>query len=522
MTRRTWVVLGTVLVFAGLLFYTLSGGKSDEASEALTPDAFWQEDRNSAMRVEVEQADGTRLVLERAEPEPSPVTYELPARFRNVASAPFRAFVPPGAGTTWWLVEPEHAPADSGVVTSLLFTLSEPRPQGEVSGSPSRAELAAYGLEPARATVRLHLERDGESVVRELEVGDATPLRTSTGGVRSYYVAVPGRDGIYTLSSYPIENIFNGMQAFRLMQFARFGPDNAKALRLLWEGKAPVELALEGEAWRLTGPVKAPADRSSVRDLLYDLELIRAEEIVSQQATDEELAQYGLDNPRGEAIIFLNEEAAGTSGEPAASGDVSQADGALPRAQVLWIGNFLPDGSGIYVRLAGDRTVYKIKGDRIQSFFDATAQPLRLAPKGLLPQGWGSDATGSVTRVSWTENGETRVLERPETGWLGGEEGAMLLQKVREFTADEVIAAGAEAEAQAGYAPGEEVPPGAQQLVLEPAPGAVPATPVIITRLPGDETYRGETKVRILWAAGDDRLLFRADPADWEKLVEHE
>ncbi|HEY8530976.1 MAG TPA: DUF4340 domain-containing protein [Limnochorda sp.] len=522
MTRRTWLALGALLVFAGLLVYTLYGGRTDEASEALTPDAFWQEDRESARRVEVERADGTRLVLERAEPEPSPVAYQVPERFRGAVSAPFEAFVPPGPETRWWLVEPEHAPADSGTVTSLLFTLSEPRPQSEVSSSPSEAELAGYGLEPPQATVRLHLERDGESVVRELQVGDATPLRTSTGGVRSYYVTVPGREGVYTLSSYPIENIFEGAEAFRLMQFARFGPDNARALRLLWDGKAPVELTLEGETWRLTGPVAAPADRSAVRDLLYDLELIRAEEIVNEQATDEELARYGLDNPRGEAIIFLKEEPATTSGAPVAAGDDAQTGEALPRAQVLWIGNFLSDGSGIYVRLAGERTVYRIKGDRIQSFFDATAQPLRLAPKGLLPQGWQSDAPGSVIRVSWTSGGETRVLERPEAGWPSGEAGAALLQRVREFTADEVLAAGAEAEAQARYSPGDDLPAGAEQLVLDPAPGTVPATPVVVTRLPGEETYRGETKIRLLWAAGDDRLLLRADPADWENLMEGE
>lgn len=518
MNRRTWVVLGTALVFVGLLLYTLRGGGPNEASDALMLDAFWQEDRSSVTRLEVEQADGARLVLQRTAAEPSPVAYRLPARFQNVATAPFEAFVPPGPETGWWLVEPQPVPADPGTVASLLFTLTEPRPQEEASRTVGEAERQAFGLEPPQATVRLHLTRDGEPVIRELQVGDPTPLRTSTGGVQSYYVAVPDRDGVYTLASYPIEAVFDGAKGFRMMQFARFGPDEAVGIRLLWDGKAPVKLSLEGGAWRLDGPVEAPADRSAVRDLLYDLDLIRAEEVVDEEATDEALAQYGLDNARGEAIIFLTPEA---TDEAVGRSGASQVEGGAPRAQVLWIGNFLSDGSGIYARLAADRTVYRIRGDRIQSFFDATAQPLRLAQQGLLPTAWQSDAGGAVARIRWTSEGETRTLDRGADGWQSVEDAQALLQKIREFRAEEVVAAGAEAEALAEYTLGEALPAGAQQLVLEPAPGAVPSTPVTLIRLPGEETYRGERKVRLLWAAADDRLLFRADPDDWQALTEH-
>ena len=87
MNRRTWGILGTVLVFAGLLAYTLWSGRPRQPSDALTLDAFWQEDRNTVRRVEVLRSDGERLVFDRMTVEPEPVAYRLPARFRGCRGA---------------------------------------------------------------------------------------------------------------------------------------------------------------------------------------------------------------------------------------------------------------------------------------------------------------------------------------------------------------------------------------------------------------------------------------------------
>lgn len=516
MNRRTWGILGTVLVFAGLLAYTLWSGRPQQPSDALTLDAFWQEDRNAVRRVEVLRSDGERLVFDRMTVEPEPVAYRLPARFQGVARAPFDQFLPPGPETAWWLVEPEPVPADPGTLASLLFSLAEPRPLAQVTES--AAERAAYGLEPPQATVRLHVAQEGEAepIIRELLVGEATPLRSSTGGIQSYYVATPEREGVYTLSAYPLETLLGEHQGFRLMQFARFGPERAEGIRLLWEGKAPVELSRSGDAWRLHQPVQAPADRSAVQDLLFDLELMRAEEILAEEATDEVLAHYGLENPRGEALILLSPASSSAEDEPSETSPPTGAEAGLPHAQVLWVGNFLPDGSGVTVRLAGERTVYRIRGDRIQTFFDVTAQPFRLAQRSLLPPTWPSDLSQALAAVRWTGDGETRSLVRDEAGWADEAEVRALFQQIRSFRAQEVLAAGADAERQAGYRPGEALPAGAEQLVLEPAAGIEPSTPVTITRLPDGE----DGAIRLLWAAGDDRLLFRADLADWEALRE--
>ena len=121
-------------------------------------------------------------------------------------------------------MEPEPVPADPGTLASLLLPPSRTPAPGPVTES--AAERAAYGLEPPQATVRLHVAQEGEAepIIRELLVGEATPLRSSTGGIQSYYVATPEREGVYTLSAYPLETLLGEHQGFRLMQFARFRP----------------------------------------------------------------------------------------------------------------------------------------------------------------------------------------------------------------------------------------------------------------------------------------------------------
>ena len=73
-----------------------------------------------------------------------------------------------------------------------------------------------------------------------------------------------------------------------------------------------------------------------------------------------------------------------------------------------------------------ERTVYRIRGDRIQTFFDVTAQPLRLAQRSLLPPTWPSDLSQALAAVRWTGDGETRSLVRDEAGWA--DEAEVLLK----------------------------------------------------------------------------------------------
>lgn len=520
MNRRSWILVGAAVLFAGLLLYTLQGSGPREQADAFPPETFWREDRNAVQRLEIERAGHPALVIERTTVQAGQaVSYQLPERFRGIASAPFDAFTPPAPATEWWLVGAERLPADPSQVTSLLFALAEPRPLQQVVGPEQASEsgLESFGLNPPRATVRLQVTGDdGEVVTRELQLGDATPLRSSTGDAQSYYAAVPGQPGVYTFSSYPIETVFEEASALRLKQFARFEPDAAVAMRLLWDGKPPVHLTRTGEVWRLEAPDPAPADAAAVRDLLYDLDLLRAEEVVFEDASDEELAAAGLMNPRGEMLVWLEPEP-GPKAEPS-GGESREA----PRAQVLWVGDFLRDGSGVYVRLAADRTVYRVRGERLQSFFDATARPVRLAWRSLLPPGWETAGGGSIRRVTWEDPEGTRIAERQEDGtWSGPGEMEAFLRSLESFRAAEAVASGSAALEAAGWAPGDPLPEGAQRLILEPQPSDEPSDRVVVTRLPGVEKVANQDRVRLLWTSDEGILLLRADPAQWQHLVEH-
>lgn len=67
MNRRSWILVGAVVIFAGLLFYTLRGSGPREETGALAPETFWREDRNAVQRLEIERDGHPALVLERAD-----------------------------------------------------------------------------------------------------------------------------------------------------------------------------------------------------------------------------------------------------------------------------------------------------------------------------------------------------------------------------------------------------------------------------------------------------------------------
>ena len=95
-------------------------------------------------------------------------------------------------------------------------------------------------------------------------MGEATPLRSSTGGIQSYYVATPEREGVYTLSAYPLETLLGEHQGFRLNAVSPVSaPSGRKGSGSSGRGRPPLSSAGPGTAWRLHQPVPGPCPTRS-------------------------------------------------------------------------------------------------------------------------------------------------------------------------------------------------------------------------------------------------------------------
>jgi hypothetical protein len=153
------------------------------------------------------------------------------------------------------------------------------------------------------------------------------------------------------LKTYVIAVLALGLGAYAYLVESRreIKPDKAREKVLAFEkGKVlsvtltpaegeNVRLAREGEAWRLTAPIAAPADAAEVDSLLSSLESLEMEEEVAASAAN--LADYGLEAPKQGVSLMLE-----GGGDPLK----------------LLLGSKTPDGGALYAQLAQRPRVFTI------------------------------------------------------------------------------------------------------------------------------------------------------------------
>jgi hypothetical protein len=184
----------------------------------------------------------------------------------------------------WRIVEPEELTADRTEASGLATSLSTLEVQRVVDEAPP--SLAEYGLETPRVEVTF---RTGETAEpRRLIIGD----KTATGG--DLYARTDASQRVFLIPAY-LESTFNrSLFELRDKSVLKFDRDRADAIALV-TGDRTVELRKADGQWRLTSPLQARGDYSTVEGLVGRLSTGQMKSIVD--ADDATLRTYGFDRP---------------------------------------------------------------------------------------------------------------------------------------------------------------------------------------------------------------------------------
>jgi len=231
----------------------------------------------------------------------------------------------------WRIAEPAAlagARADRFAVERLLDSLATL----EKSRTLEDADRAETGLQEPRARVTV-IDAEGEETT--LEIGAEVPASSST------LAAIAGAPEVYVAGGGIVHDLDREPGDWRDRDVLAVRRDAVDRLMIAPAGGERIVLARRGgdEYW-LDEPLVDRADGAAVDQLVADLTALRAREFVDDPG--EELAEYGLEEPRGAIEIAggggeplrleIGGEAEGAGWYGRTGGQVFAADGQLPEA----------------------------------------------------------------------------------------------------------------------------------------------------------------------------------------------
>ncbi|MCR4374057.1 MAG: DUF4340 domain-containing protein [Acidobacteria bacterium] len=188
--------------------------------------------------------------------------------------------------TTWALVVPEAAEADTIAVSTLVSSIESLERVKVIDDTP--ASLEPFGLAPAR--IRIAFKVAGDPAAKTLLIGNKTP----TGG--DLYAKVGDAPAVFLIGGF-LEDTFNKTPFdLREKSVLKFALDGVDALALA-QGPARISLSKTGGDWRFTAPLAANADAAAVDALvnrLFQAKMTR----LSASGAAARLKEFGLDKPK--------------------------------------------------------------------------------------------------------------------------------------------------------------------------------------------------------------------------------
>lgn len=249
---------------------------------------------------------------------------------------------PDAAESRWQLTAPLEGRADDEAVDRLLSGLSFLRADGFVD-DPTPEMLAGFDAPEFEVALHGTAAEDGEEepvwrlAVGPLHEGDERLVR---GAERSLYRIPADR-----LTDFPREVV-----DYRFKRLSQFAITDAQQVDFFFHPSAgdPVAITAErtDEGWVSSPETLAPA---KVARLVSELSNLEAEDILSEDASEEDLEELGLSPPQ--TVVSVFGEAPGAEGE-------SESVGA-PRLAEIHVGN-VEGSEWIVARAAGDPTVYQL------------------------------------------------------------------------------------------------------------------------------------------------------------------
>ena len=247
---------------------------------------------------------------------------------------------------TWILANGRRA--EPIAVDDLLKTIEHL----QAASFEDRPPLVDTGLDSPRATVAVTLT--GQLEPLSLVIGNPT-----TSGKMVY--ARSGDDpSIAILRQETIAALLVPPIGYRDRQILDFNKSHAANIEITRRGRT-FSLVESFGLWRLTAPVDAPADASSVSNILADLNNLRAKTVVAADSG----SAYGLDDPWVRAAVTvqpppqpLTTAPAQTETQPAEAETRPALVGPPPQTYALLMAA-TPDGK-IYARLEDGKLVYQV------------------------------------------------------------------------------------------------------------------------------------------------------------------
>jgi len=194
----------------------------------------------------------------------------------------------------WTIVQPAAAPADQNNASDIaasLATLEQDRVVDE-----NATDLKTYGLSPPRIDITFNVA--GEKEPRHLQVGDKSPTGMGV------YVRVPDSNKVYLVSNAVDTSLNRSTFDLRDKAALKFDQEKVDSVELVSKSD-DIRLVKTGDEWKLTKPVEAPADLTSVEGLIGQLHSSQMATLKDSPEDVKDIKKYGLDKPEVTATLGM-------------------------------------------------------------------------------------------------------------------------------------------------------------------------------------------------------------------------
>lgn len=267
-------------------------------------------------------------------------------------------------GNDWQIVAPSTMEADQQAVSALLSSLESLETSKTIDENPT--SVKDFGLDPVRVIVGVR--QAGESAMKKVNLG----IKTPTGA--DVYARVEGQPKLFLVGASADDTLNRSTFDLRDKTVLKFDRDKADLMMLEPTGSPKLSLAKKGTDWRLTAPIEAKADFSTIDSLVGKLAETKMKSLVAADAGTD-LKKYGLDKPQAVATI-----------------------GAGSSRATLALGGKADDGS-IYARDLSRPMVFSVEATLLD---DLKKKPEDLRPKDLFEFRTFSAESVEVTRGAET------------------------------------------------------------------------------------------------------------------------
>ena len=186
------------------------------------------------------------------------------------------------SGSDWQIVQPVALQPDNAEVSGIASNLSNLEVQRIIDEKP--ADLAEYGL----ATPRVEIGFKAKGQDHKLLIGRKTPTGTDL------YAKVGDQPRVFLISSYLDSSFNKKMFDLRDKTVLKLDRDAIETLSVSMPAKT-IRFSKSSGEWRMTEPVNARADFTSVDGLLSRLNTLQMKSIAAAEPAS--LAEFGLDKP---------------------------------------------------------------------------------------------------------------------------------------------------------------------------------------------------------------------------------